>query len=55
MLGKQSVKKGIWHIGRKYKRAPKRRKKQKGGAIPFGLLASVAAPVLGENLCQEKY
>ena len=48
MRGKQSVKKGIWHIGRKYKRAPKRRKKQKGGAIPFGLLASVAAPVLGE-------
>ena len=48
MRGKQSVKKGIWHIGGKYKLAPRRRKKQKGGAIPFGLLASIAAPVLGE-------
>ena len=47
MRGKQSVKKGIWHIGGKYKRAPKR-KKQKGGAIPFGLLASIGAPILGE-------
>ena len=26
----------------------RKRKKQKGGAIPFGLLASFAAPVLGE-------
>ena len=45
MRGKQSVRRGIWHIGgrKKYKR-----KKQKGGAIPFGLLASIAAPVLGE-------
>ena len=46
MRGKQSVKKGIWHIGGKYKRAPKRR--QKGGAIPLGLLASIGAPILGE-------
>ena len=38
--GKQTVKKGIWYIGGK--------KKQKGGAIPFGLIASLAAPVLGE-------
>ena len=45
MRGKQSVKRGIWRIGgrKKYKR-----EKQKGGAIPFGLLASIAAPVLGE-------
>ena len=49
MRGKQSVKKGIWHIGGKYKRAPRQRKKQKGGAIQFGLLASIAAPVLGET------
>ena len=44
MRGKQSVKKGIWYIGGKRRR----RRKQKGGAIPFGLLASLAAPVLGE-------
>ena len=47
MRGKQSVKKAIWHIGGKYKRAPKRRK-QKGGAFSLGLLASVNAPILGE-------
>ena len=47
MRGKQSVKKGIWHIGGKYKRAPKR-KKQKGGAIQFGFLASIGAPILGK-------
>ena len=46
MRGKQSVKKGIWHIGGKYKRAPKRR--QRGGAIPLGLLASIGTPILGE-------
>ena len=45
--GKQSVKKGVWYIGGKYKIAP-RKKKQKGRAIPFGLIASLAAPVLGE-------
>ena len=32
MRGKQSVNKGIWHIGGTYKRAPRRR--QRGGAIP---------------------
>ena len=42
------MKKGIWHIGGKYKRAPRERKKQKGEVIPFGLLASITAPVLGE-------
>ena len=42
--GKQVVKKGIWLIGGK----KRKRKKQKGGAIPFGLLASFAAPVLGQ-------
>ena len=40
--GKQYVKKGVWYIG-----GEKRR--QKGGAIPFGLLALIAAPVLGEE------
>ena len=46
MWGKQSIKKGIWHIRGKYKRAPKR--KQKGGAIPFGLSTSIGAPILWE-------
>ena len=46
MRVKQSIKKGIWHIGGKYKRAPKR--KEKRGAIPFGLLALIGAPILGE-------
>lgn len=41
MRGRQSVKKGIWHIGG-------RRSKQKGGALPLGLLAGLAGPVLGE-------
>ena len=39
--GKQYVKKGVWYIGGKKRR-------QKGGATPFELLASIAAPVLGE-------
>ena len=44
--GRQSVKKGVWYIGGRYRRAPKRR--QKGGAIPIGLIAPLASPVLGE-------
>ena len=43
--GKQTVKKGIWRIGGRYK---KRKRTQKGGAIRFGLIASLTAPVLGE-------
>ena len=45
MRGKQSVRERIWHLGGKYKIAKKR---QKGGAIPLGLLASIGAPILGE-------
>ena len=45
--GKQSVKKGVWYIGARYKRAPKRR--QRGGAIPLGFIASTGAPILGET------
>ena len=37
--GKQVVKIGIWQ---------KKKKKQIGGAIPFGLIASLAAPILRE-------
>ena len=48
MQGRQSVRKKIWHIGGKYKRARRRRRKQKGGAIPFGPLASLGALILGE-------
>ena len=40
---KQTVKKSIWYISGK-----KRKKKKQGGAIPFELIASLAAPVLGE-------
>ena len=43
--GRQTVKKGIWRIGGRYK---KRKTIQKGGAIPFGLIASLAGPILGE-------
>ena len=57
MRGKQSIRKGIWHIGGKYKRTKKRKRRQKGGAIPFGLLASIGAlvgeiakPILGKIL-----
>ena len=41
MRGKQYVKKGVWSIGRK-------KRKQKDGAFPLGLLASIGAPILGE-------
>ena len=44
--GKQSVRKGVCYIGGKYKREKKKRK-QKGGAIPIVLIASVAAPFFG--------
>ena len=40
MRGKQSIKKGFWHIGG--------RKKQRGDAFPIGLVASLAGPILGE-------
>ena len=40
MRGRQSIKKYVWHIGG--------RKRQKGGAFPLGLVASLAGPILGE-------
>ena len=48
MRGKQSVKKGVWYIvGRKrYRKRTKRG--QRGKGLPIGLIASVAAPFLGE-------
>ena len=51
--GKQSVKKGIWHIGGRYIYIKKR--KQKGGAIPIGLIASLAGPILGEGRRKRKW
>ena len=38
--GKQDIKKGVWYVGGK--------KRQRGKGFPIGLLASIAAPVLGE-------
>ena len=49
--GKQIVKKGVWYIGgkkRKRKRKQKQKQEQKGKGFPFGLVASAAAPLLGE-------
>ena len=49
--GKQIVKKGVWYIGgkkRKRKRKQKQKEEQKGKGFPFGLVASAAAPLLGE-------
>ena len=40
MHARQSIKKGVWHIGG--------RKRQRGGAFPLGLVASLAGPILGE-------
>ena len=45
MRRKQSVKKDVWYIGGKRRRYSKKRR---GGAIPFGLIASAAGPSLGE-------
>ena len=42
-IGKQVVKKGVWYIG-----GGKRKRKQKGKGFPYGLVASAAAPLLGE-------
>ena len=49
MRGKQSVRKGVWNIGgRKRLRKNKTKTGQRGGALPIGLIASAAAPFLGE-------
>ena len=44
MRGKQSVRKGVWYVGGKKRRY----RKQRGRGIPFRLIASAAAPFLGE-------
>ena len=49
MRGKQSVRKGVWYIGgRRKRRKTKIVKRQRGKGFPTGLLASAAAPFLGE-------
>ena len=49
MRGKQSVRKGVWYIGgRRKRRKRKIVKRQRGKGFPTGLLASAAAPFLGE-------
>ena len=40
MHGRQSIRKGVWHIGG--------RKRQRGGPFPLGLIASLAGPILRE-------
>ena len=42
MRPKQYIKKGVWYTGGK-------KRKQKGGTIPLGLLAYIDAPILGER------
>ena len=41
--GKQSVKTGVWYIGRKRKYS--KRKLQRGQGFPIGLLATAATPI----------
>ena len=48
MRGKQSVKKGVWHIGEKRRYKKRRYRKRRGKEFPIQLLASAAAPVLRE-------
>ena len=43
-IGKQVVKKGVWYIGGK----KRKRRTQKGKGFTIGLIASAAAPLLGE-------
>ena len=48
MRGKQSVRKGVWYIGGRKRRGRKIYRKQRGKGLPLGLIASAAAPFLGE-------
>lgn len=43
MLGRQSIKKGVWHIG-----GTRRRRRQRGGAFPLGFVTSLAELLLRE-------
>ena len=48
MRGKTSVGKGVWHISGRKKKGRKKYRKQTGRGFPIGLLASAAAPFLGQ-------
>ena len=48
MRGKQSVRKGVWYIGGRNRRRRKIYSTQRNRGFPIGLIASAAAPFLGE-------
>ena len=48
MREKQCVRKGVCYIGGRKRRRRKIYRKQRGKDFPIGLLASAAAPFLGE-------
>ena len=48
MRGKQSVRKGVWYIGGRKRLRQRTKRGQRGKGLPIGLLASAAAPFLGE-------
>ena len=48
MRGKQSVKKGVWYIGGRKRYRKRVQRGQRGRGLPVGLIASAAAPFLGE-------
>ena len=48
MRGKQSVKKGVWYIGGRKRYIKRVQRGQRGRGLPIGLIASAAAPFLGE-------
>ena len=46
MRGRQSLRKGVWYLAGR--RRGLRKREQKGGAFPVGLLGFIAAPFIGE-------
>ena len=52
MRGRQSIKRGVWHIG------GRRRRRQRGGAFPLGHPLEVAKPIfktiIGRGIQQRK-
>ena len=48
MRGKESVKKGIWYMGGRKRYRKRSKKGQRGRGFLIGLIASAAAPFLGE-------
>ena len=48
MRGKECVKKGIWYMGGRKRYRKRSKKGQRGRGFLIGLIASAAAPFLGE-------